>query len=130
MYNEKRYVGRFIYLTVLCGHIPTLFPYFLVFHYPYILLHFYCFLILFTSFFLEAAAALSQSNHVHLKLGYALQFNHLGEIRNGKCSWYIIRAGLPWKLWSQDIIKFEGWVVFTVRWYCKDLGTSPQIICE
>ena len=29
-----------IYLTVLCGHIPTLFPYFLVFRYPYILLHF------------------------------------------------------------------------------------------
>ena len=29
-----------VYLTVLCGHIPTLFPYFLVFRYPYILLHF------------------------------------------------------------------------------------------
>jgi len=55
-----------------------------------------------------------QSNHVHLKLGYMLQFNHLGEIRNGKCSWCIIRARLPWILWSQDIIKFEGWVVFTM----------------
>ena len=30
--------------------------------------------------------------YVHLKLGYMLQFNHLGEIRKGKCSWCIIRA--------------------------------------
>jgi len=30
-------------LTVLCGHIAPLFPYFLVFHYPYILLR--CFLV-------------------------------------------------------------------------------------
>jgi len=39
----KRYVGRFVYLTVLCGHIPTLFPYFVAFRYPYILLHFLMF---------------------------------------------------------------------------------------
>ena len=25
-----------VYLTVLCGHIPTLFPYFLVFRYPHL----------------------------------------------------------------------------------------------
>jgi len=62
-------------------------------------------------FFLEAADALLL-NHVHLKLGYTLQFNHLGEIKNEKCSWCIIRARFPWKLWSQDIVKFEGWVFF------------------
>ena len=33
MHNEKICRG-FVYLTVLCGHIPTLFPYFLVFHFP------------------------------------------------------------------------------------------------
>jgi len=26
-----------VYLTLLCGYLPSLFPYFLVFNYPYIL---------------------------------------------------------------------------------------------
>jgi len=32
-----------VYLTVLCGHIPSLFPCFFVLCCPYILLHFKCF---------------------------------------------------------------------------------------
>jgi len=59
MYNEKRYVGRFVYLTVLCGHIPALFPYFLVFCYPYILLHFKCFLLLVYAIFSASGTCLS-----------------------------------------------------------------------
>ena len=45
-----------VYLTVLCGHIPTLFPCFLVFRYPYILLHFKCFLLLYTVYTLVTVA--------------------------------------------------------------------------
>ena len=59
------YVGRFVYLTVLCGHILSLFPYFLVFHYPYILLHFECFLVFcLRHFFLAAADALLLNHRV------------------------------------------------------------------
>jgi len=64
MYNEKRYVGMFVYLTVLCGHIPSLFSYFMVFRYPYILLHFFMFFSLVYVIFLAAADALLLNHRV------------------------------------------------------------------